>query len=309
MKANAKTDLRSSMEAKLPTLKKIAAELEKLPEAKAAAAAARDEQSAWLDNQRRTGNTTDRDKSIELSAEANRTAGIARNIESAGEAAQREIQRIERLLGAPAELERLQKESNAIASEGATVEKRALALRGVVDAIGAQRIQAAQKATAELADAAEAGVAARLAGKPLPPTKASGSANAELTSLDAELASAQRQLTATNETLRALGQRASNVRKQLLQARSQVAELDCLQALEDIRPIVEYRAAINRVAGLGHLAADAEIPLDEVAVQAMANELEAEHRGWQPTALSAGKTASADAGANESAEPGARAAA
>jgi hypothetical protein len=277
MKAN-KTDVRKTMEAKLERLRPIAAELEKLPALKEAAAQAAEEKREWealLDDPRRTSDAGDRDKSNELKNAVIQASQIVRDIEGPGLAAQREIMNIESLLGARADVERLQKESNAIAGEGAAIEKHAHALRDVVDAIGAQREQAATKAAAELTDAADRAIAARLEGKTVPPMKASGAANAELASLDAELAAAQRQLSATTKKLGALGQRANELRTELLQAMSRVAELDYAQAIEDIRPTIENYVALT---GQGHLY-ELKIPLDQTRIQALANQLEAESRG------------------------------
>jgi hypothetical protein len=304
MKANTSTDVRKTKQAKLERFRIDLAELEKLPAAKEAEAKARDEQEAHRRSPLAINDNPEyRAQGAALNTEVIKASGVVQSIQSTVDKARQEIPRIESLLGAPAEIERLQKESNAIAAEGASIEKRVAALRGVVDAITAQRVQAAAKATTELADAAEAGVAARLDGKRPPPTKASGSANAELTSLDAELAAGQRQFAATTEALCTLTQRANDVRKQLLRARYCVAELDYLQAIENARPAVEYRAAIVRVAGMHDLVTDSALAVDELAVQGLVNELEAEYRGWQPAALSTRKTAVADAGASESVEP------
>jgi chromosome segregation ATPase len=239
------------------------------------------------------------------SAAISSTAEAVRNCEGPGNDAQREIARIEPLLTASSDVDRLKKETIAIAGEGAVVEKRVTALRGALEAITAQRDHAEAKVTAERTEAAERAIEARLEGKSAPTLTARGSASADLVSLDAERAAAQRQLTAATEKLSAVAERAKSTRSELLRALARAAEIDYLQALEDIRPVVERRAATVRVAGMGHLFSDS-IPVDEVAVRALVNELQAEHRGWEPAALTAAPTP-ADVDATGSSEPGAQA--
>ncbi len=309
-RTKAAADVRKSLEGKLERLRHDAAELKNLPAARAALDKAREEQAAYLNGPTpRFANTDDRDRRIALSAEVSRTANIARTIESAGTEAQREIVRIELLLGASGDIARLKKEAAVIASDGAIAEKRTLALRAALEAISAQRNQVESRVTTERTEAAERVLNARLEGKSAPALTASSKAAEELASLDAERSVAQRQLTEATEKLRALGEQAQAVRIKLLQAMARASELDWLQALEDIRPTVERHAAITAIAGMGHLYGDAlAIPIDEVAVQDLANELEVEYRGWQPATPTAAAMPVAP-GPTSSAEPSAQAAA
>jgi chromosome segregation ATPase len=303
-------NVHDALEAKLKTLRPIAAALEKLPKLKVALSARHAEQAALLNDPKFYGPGDDDRRRAVLAADAAvmTAAEAVRNVEGPGNDAQREIARIELLLNASADVDRLKKEAIAIAGEGAVVEKRVVALRGALEAITAQRDHAEAKVTAERTEAAERAIEARLEGRPAPALTARGSASADLASLDAERSAAQRQLTAATEKLSALGEQASRVRTELLRALYRVAELDFLQVLEDVRPIVERREATARVAGMGHLVSGPAFPVDEIAVRALVNELQTEHRGWEPAALTAAPTP-ADVDATEDAEPGAQAAA
>ncbi len=307
-KAKATTDVRKTLEAKREPLRRTIAELDNLPAAKEAAVKAREAEAAYLNGPSRH-NADDRNRRIALSAEVSRTTAIVQAIEREAIPAQRELERIELKLDAPADIARLKKEAAVTAADGATAEKRVVALRGALEAISAQRDQVEAKLTTERTEAAERVLNARLEGKSAPAPTASSTAAAELASLDAERSVAHRQLTEATEKLHALGEQTKAVRTKLLRALALASELDFLQALEDIRPIVERHAAITALAGLGHLYGEAlAIPLNEVAVQDLINELSAEYRGWEPGEVTAAPVP-ANADANEAAQPGEAAAA
>lgn len=300
------TDVRKSLQANLERQRAIAGKLENLPELKAAELEHREAHQAWMSDPKRGINTEDKNRSLELHTNMVRAIEAVRNIEGPGNEAKREIRRLESLLNAGTDAERLKKELAAVTADGTTTEKRVVALRGVVDAITEQRAQAEAKATAERTEAADRAIDARLEGKAVAPAKTAGAAAAELASLDAELAAAQRQLGAATEKLGALGERANGLRHDLLRAMSRIAEVEYTQALEDIRPIAEHYAAINLVANT--TPSDLAIAIDETAVRRLVNELDAQHRGWQPTAQAV-RPMPANAGERQGAEPGAQAAA
>jgi hypothetical protein len=305
-------NVRDALVAKLKVLRPIAKGLEKLPELKAALSARRAEQAALLNDPKFYGPGDDDRRRAVLAADAAvvTAAEAVRNVEGPGEDARREIERIESLLGAENEVKRLGSQLKEDATEGANVERQTIGSRDWLSKLGDKRALVEKKMAAERKDAAARANAAEREGKPLPTTKPGGSSFAqELTFLDDRIADEKGRFAELTEKLHALAERANSTRSELLRALARAAEFDYLQAIEDARPFVERRVATARVAGMGYLISDSAFPVDEVAVRALVNEIQAEYRGWEPAALTA-PPALADVDASESAaEPGAQAAA
>jgi hypothetical protein len=205
------------------------------------------------------------------------------------EASTGQLKTLDRLLDAPAEVQRLTDVygRDYAAAHGTA---RKLAAAGEMVASGEEELAERNRARAMRADqeadrAAEhaaAVVEARLAGKPEPASPAKKTPDDTVQSdaqLLLELDAAKRMRTRLAEELRALVEALTDTRSHLMHARHAAAEADFLQAMHVAGPAIAEFEASRRAIGLrGQPPA---ITLDDIAVRTRVLELETEVPVWR----------------------------
>jgi hypothetical protein len=289
-------DVREKKRALLAKLKPLAAAMKKQPELQAQEDAARLAHTTFFNDPRRGASESDQQRLIELHGEMTRAIDARRSNLDAGRDAERQIAAIESSLGAAAAAERIAKELKRLVADCIAEEKHVLALEDVRAVIAGEIDQILSRSAAARAEDANRAIEARLAGKTASPAKPTAPTG-DLARLDAERCAAEAQLAAATDNLARLAQQEKELESALLRAKARAVDLDYEQALEDMRPLAEYRAAVCRVANI--IESDLRLDINQIAVQQIVEELRAEHRVWQPTIRGTEATQpAADAGAS-----------
>jgi chromosome segregation ATPase len=297
-------------EALLAQQRAIYAEGEKkLPELEAALAKVREDWRADEELQvNRSQHSAEWNRTSELRGELTRLADDVRDTKQSIATAAAQIRCIEPMLRAHSDVQQLDKDFQDLTAKQIPVaENEVRASQKEVDDLSADCLRAETAAEAEQDEAARLALQARRQGNKPAPAKSSRAAVASVPELTRQRNLAQSDLTSAIAKLAALRTRAEELAKQLSRAMSNAAELDWLQTLEDIRPVLERCAATAyRVGDYRH---EVTIPINKEAMLELVKEIERKYRIPQTAELHTLPAPASDASVNESAEPGAEAAA